>query len=1781
MKKTVKKNARSFAILATAMMLLAFFGIFSMVASAAVPDLSVTVDAQTVTLKDTDEDGFYEIADANELYAFAIAVNTGNTDINGRLTANITVNNGVINEDGTLKEGSDFTVWTPIGTQLKPFTGSFDGNGKTVSGLYVDNQNVSYVGLFGNVASNAENDNIIENVSVVDSYFSGNRNIGGVVGSNGATVKDCYNKASVISKNEYAGGIVGYNAGTVIDCSNDGAIEGNNYVGGIAGSNNSTVTKVYNTGKIHGENAVGGVAGFNAGSVTVCYNTGTISGSVSNIGGVVGENAIMGTIESCYNVGNVFGYPPTVSIDAIGGVVGLNDGTVDTCYYLNTCAAKGEGTAKSEGAFKSGEVTYLLNGSVSEGELNWYQLITILGEEDELVVKGDALPNFNKTDYVVYYHPREVGSQFEYSNHKHEWVFEMTTQDKSGFEGNAHQYTNNQLTAYCQNNEHGECHWNGGNGGTLTLHENGGYNYKIYNGLPAVVSYEYENWYFTVDSNMVVRYYACEAMKDPSNPSVHDHTTALETAPVNAGYYCIEITYTYDSVEYVLQNYYEIIRQTIYPSHTNSFGDITYDGQNHIPYVNIMIYGTTLVKDRDYTVKFYRGEEEIIEYEKGFTETGVITVVIEGIGNYMGTVTKTYEIKKPNIEKENFSFYINVNGLDFSYRYSNRYYSDKYGYIYQDPWLAAVYNGQTQEPTVLTVSGLFDGSWLYPVKGTDYTVKFCRINADGVMEETTDFTNAGEIYAVIEAMGNYEGKVTLVYDIDPVWIESEHVDISFGDLTFNGTDKNIELLYNGKDQIPEIVVTVDGKVLTQGIDYLYVFRRESVNTTNLKGLGTITLVVQGIGNYQGMLYIDYTIDKAEIFEENVTISPDVIYNTLDQKPEVSVTVGTLTLVQGTDYTVTFKRGTEVTTDFTNAGTITITVEGIGNYTGTVSKDYVIERKTIIDDDVTISPDVIYNAVAQKSDVVVTVGSLTLVVDKEYTVTFKRGTEVTTDFVNEGTITVVVEGIGNYQGTVSKDYVIERKTIIEDDVTISPDVIYNTLDQKPEVSVTIGTLTLVQGTDYTVTFKRGTEVTTDFTNAGTITITVEGIGNYTGTVIVDYVIERKAIVEGDVAVSGDMIYDAQEHKPVITVTVNGLTLVQDRDYTVTFKRGTEVTTDFTNAGTITVIVEGVGNYVETVEKTYVIERAQIVDNDRFDDDVYVDGFTTYNGSVQMPTVMVTLRGLTLVQGTDYTVTYMRGTEVTTDFTNVGTITVVIEGIGNYVGTVSQDYVIGRKVIVEDDVYVSPDVIYNTLSQKPEVSVTVNGLTLVQDRDYTVTFKRGTGVTTDFTNAGTITITVEGIGNYAGTVEETYVIEKASLTLGLTSPVTIVCPGNKILLEVYSNSSELPAPIFNNVMFNGESVSADHKFLKITVSDDFVFDSRDEYLITIIVTYDETDNYYGNSREITLEVRACGDCDEAIANLNQTVADLDAAMKNGDSALTTALTNLKNALENAQKTLEDADDANKDDLVKMIETAENTLKTAIEKIQKDLDDATAKLEAADATNASNLANAIDTLNKAIDAAEAAALAGDTALEGKLNDAQVALEGKLAEVQKNLDDATAKLEAADATNASNLTSAIETLNKAIDAAEAAALAGDSTLEGKLNTAQEALEGKLAEVQKNLDDAKTELNQAIANGEKTLSGKITDLNDALESAKAAINASDSETKTELVSKIDEADAVLQAAIDALSSELDNVKNELQNKDDELQTFTIVVCVISSVGLCGSGAFVTWFFIDRKKRLF
>ena len=233
-------------------------------------------------------DGSYTVTTADGLKNVAKLVNEeGKTDINITLDTDLTLTG----------------EWTPIGTESQPYTGTFDGNGKTITGLTVTGSD-RYTGLFGFIKGTVKNV-VLTEINITSGTF-----VGGVAGwSFGGNIENCSVSGSVSGSD--VGGVVGYQqGGSITGCSSSATVKGTQRAGGVAGATNSgaTLTACYATGDVTVENdgpnnaCAGGVVGSNAYSTVIaCYAAGNVSGTGSgtiHVGGVVGEN--YATVTACY-----------------------------------------------------------------------------------------------------------------------------------------------------------------------------------------------------------------------------------------------------------------------------------------------------------------------------------------------------------------------------------------------------------------------------------------------------------------------------------------------------------------------------------------------------------------------------------------------------------------------------------------------------------------------------------------------------------------------------------------------------------------------------------------------------------------------------------------------------------------------------------------------------------------------------------------------------------------------------------------------------------------------------------------------------------------------------------------------------------------------------------------------------------------------------------------------------------------------------------------------------------------------------------------------------------------------------------------------------------------------------------------------------------------------------------------------------------------------------------------------------------------------------------------
>ena len=339
-----------------------------------------------------DGQGNYTVTSAEGLKNIAKLVNEEwKSDINITLTDDIDLSG---------------TNWTPIGTNYNnAYTGIFDGNGHTITGLTVTTSD-QYAGLFGYIGSGGTvKDVTLEGVQIATTHSVGDA--GGVAGYSYGNIENCSVSGSVSGMNGFAGGVVGYQSGGFLtECSSSATVNAGNKAGGVAGATNSgaILTACYATGSVTlvsnndiGTYFAGGVVGSNGGScIQACYAWGSVTGSGSGtiyVGGVTGTNDV-GTLTACYHAkGTVKG-----SDGATGGVAGRNfkdsmfgGGIITACYWGGNGQEQGIG----EDQVGTGGTTMVTDGDWQTAVDAMNAALSGKGWQYELK-DGNSLPTLKK-----------------------------------------------------------------------------------------------------------------------------------------------------------------------------------------------------------------------------------------------------------------------------------------------------------------------------------------------------------------------------------------------------------------------------------------------------------------------------------------------------------------------------------------------------------------------------------------------------------------------------------------------------------------------------------------------------------------------------------------------------------------------------------------------------------------------------------------------------------------------------------------------------------------------------------------------------------------------------------------------------------------------------------------------------------------------------------------------------------------------------------------------------------------------------------------------------------------------------------------------------------------------------------------------------------------------------------------------------------------------------------------------------------------------------------------
>ena len=789
--------------------------------------------------------------------------------------------------------------------------------------------------------------------------------------------------------------------------------------------------------------------------------------------------------------------------------------------------------------------------------------------------------------------------------------------------------------------------------------------------------------------------------------------------------------------------------------------DATYTGAAVTPDVKVVYAGTTLEKDKDYTVQ-YRNNINV--------GTKTATAVISGMGDYTGSVEKNFTINKKDLSDPT----IKVTASDVTYAYGSNVSSPTItvtdtvsekkltGGTYGKDYTISYPTRPTEvgDNYSVTITAKADSNYTgtatgtyrvlpldvsqtaqvtlaqteYEYNGEEHKPAVTSVVVNGItLEDGKDYAvdykdniDAGDKAKVIVTFkGNYTGSVTAYFTITSPLPNVKDASLTIADQT-----------YTGKQITPDVsTITIAGQTFTKDKDYTVTYG-ENKNV----GYGQITLT----GNKQtcaGTRLIEFKINAANINRvctvKGLVSGQKFAYTGSAIIPKISVIYGNITLVENEDYTIQYSSSNPV-----KAGSYVVVITGKGNYTDHIDLLYMITSVSI--DSATVKYaeyDNIYNGSAKKPKVT------SIVTEDGTTITDLNAFDVTyTDNINYGTATITVKPKstnGNYTGTASTTFTIKKATLSNDTCTISaiPDQTFTESEIKPEPTLTVNGRTLVKGTDYTVDYIG------DNTNVGTATIQFTGTGNYTGTATKTFIIISKSIAGAKVTVptqtyTGSALAPSADQ---VTVVLDGKTL-DSKYYTIEYINNKD-------AGTATATVTGKNGYSGSVSGDFTIEKASIDSCTA----TYSEKMMWNNGQAIISDIHLDLGSYHLKEGTDYTVTYNNNQNETTK------AEINVTGIGNFKGTKTYYFEITRDRTDINDSSISvsaADLEYDGGKElTPVITVKQNGKLLAEGGSYDVAV---TNKTNGYEVGSVITVKLTGKDAFEGTREVTFKITAIDLT-----------------------------------------------------------------------------------------------------------------------------------------------------------------------------------------------------------------------------------------------------------------------------------------------------------------------------------------------------------------------------------------------------------------------------------
>ena len=774
----------------------------------------------------------------------------------------------------------------------------------------------------------------------------------------------------------------------------------------------------------------------------------------------------------------------------------------------------------------------------------------------------------------------------------------------------------------------------------------------------------------------------------------------------------------------------KITPKSIVPSETNGMevtgpADTKYNGDEQKLTPVVKDQGKVLTENVDYTLS-YKGDT---------TNAGTVKITINGKGNYNGSTEVSYKITRRNVTLTSATD-SKVYDKDPLTNHNVAVGGD--GFVKEE---GATYNVTGSQTSV----GESDNEFTYTLKSNTKAENYNITTQNGKLIVTAE---ASEVTVVITGRNG-----TFPYDGTEKSVKGYDVSITQG-----STYTEADFTFNGNAEVKG----TEANTYPMGL-------KVSDFTNNNTNYSSVTFVVN-----DGSLVINpksIIPDGPDTPDEKKTgievKDPEgSIYDGLPHVNPLTVTdtkTGA-TLVKDTDYTLSYSK------DVINVGTVTVTVKGKGNYTGEFTKRYQITpREYTVTTDSAEKP---YDGTALTAG-----GRVNNLVDGE-TVTLKITGSQTEVGSSNNTYSLTWDGSAkekNYtHGTDSIGLLtVTPKSIIPSDtngieVTKPADSKYDGNEHRNKPTVKDGEKVLVEDTDYTLSYSE------DVINAGTVTVTITGKGNYSQVTTVDYQITPRTVkltsgsdsktydgtplVKHDVTVSEDGFADGEGATYSYTGTQTDAGS-SENTFTYALKEGTLASNyEITTAnGTLTVeavkteVKVEITGHTDTVTYDGQVHSVSGYDVTNISNKLYSDTAISFTGTAVVSRIVAgtSYMGLTAAQFSNTSANFTNVTFVVHDgWLKIDPKSIIPDG---------PDTPDEKKTGIEVTKPADSKYDGNVHENKPVVKDTKTGATLVEGTDYTLSYKG------DTTNAGTVTVTITGAGNYTGSHNVEYQITKRNVTL----------------------------------------------------------------------------------------------------------------------------------------------------------------------------------------------------------------------------------------------------------------------------------------------------------------------------------------------------------------------------------------------------------------------------------